>query len=450
MSAKAPSVRDMTTNHTIAEQNTDDFAGRQLLNQHRPEQVLRPTSAAQVVEAVRSAADAGHQIAVQATGHGRARGISGGTLILTAELDHVRVDPERRTARIAAGVRWEAVIAAAARHGLAPLSGSAPSVGAIGLTLGGGFGLMSPRFGYAADHVRAIDLVTPDGRFRRVTAQSDPDLFWALRGAGAYFGVVTAIEIDLFPVEQVVGGTVSYDLAADPDVLHRWQDWCTEQPSHLLAAATVVAIPDLPTVPEPMRGRLIANLHLACTDTTMAIDEAADALRNLGRPLTDSITTLPYARSGEIFAEPDSPGGYRGSGWLLDRLPTAALTELPEQLHGQSTTSVIGIRRLGGAMVTPPAVPNAIGHRAAEWSLGVLSPVAAGDDPTSVRTKHDQLLWPWRPSMIGRALNFTFDELTPDQVGQCWDTGALPRLCALRSAIDPDRMMITNHRLPES
>ena len=132
-------------------------------------------------------------------------------------MDGVRVDPGSRTAWLGAGVRWGQVIAEATRHGLAPLNGSASTVGAVSYSLGGGIGLLARQYGFAADLVRRVEVVTADGRLRRVSAEWEPDLFWALRGGRANFGIVTAIEVGLVPVRRVYGGSMVWDgaLAAD-------------------------------------------------------------------------------------------------------------------------------------------------------------------------------------------------------------------------------------------
>ncbi|MFC7585113.1 hypothetical protein ACFQYP_16255 [Nonomuraea antimicrobica] len=143
------------------------------------------------------------------------------------------------------------MIEAVAPYGLAPLSGSFPGVGAVSYTLGGGVGLLARRYGFAADHVRRLDLVTPDARRHEVTAGSDPDLFWALRGGGGNFGVVTGMEIDLFPVARIYGGSLFFDLEQAPDLLDAWRRWTATVPEEMTSAVTALPYPDLPFLPEP-------------------------------------------------------------------------------------------------------------------------------------------------------------------------------------------------------
>ncbi len=206
-----------------------EIAGFQTAVPSKPAMVVAAASAADITEAVRFAATHELPVAVQATGHGLAVAADGGLLISTRRMTGVEIDAAAGTARVEAGVRWGAVIEAAARHGLAPLSGSSPDVGVVGYTLAGGFGLMARRYGRAADHVRSLDVVTADGQLRHVTPESD--LFWALRGGRDNFGIVTALEFDLMPVTTLYGGGLYFEPHAD--ILRAWRDWTAEAPDEL-------------------------------------------------------------------------------------------------------------------------------------------------------------------------------------------------------------------------
>ncbi|MBW0106702.1 FAD-binding protein, partial [Pseudonocardia sp. KRD291] len=164
---------------------------------HRPHAVVGARDADDVAAVVRFAAERSLPVAVQATGHGAVAPVRGGLLVSTRRMRELAVDPGARTVRAGAGVVWSEVIAAAARHGLAPLCGSAPGVGVVGYTLGGGLSPVARSFGYTADHVRAVQIVTADGRVRWADAGHEPELFWAVRGGKGNFGVVTTIVLDL-------------------------------------------------------------------------------------------------------------------------------------------------------------------------------------------------------------------------------------------------------------
>jgi hypothetical protein len=397
--------------------------------------IFAVTSAAEVEEAVKYAAEHDKRIAVQASGHGLTRGNNGGVLIATADFNGVRVDARQKTAWIEAGATWRQVIDATAPHGLAPLSGSFPGVGAISYTLGGGVGLMARRYGFAADHVRRIEVVTADGVRRN--AEDDPDLFWALRGGGGNFGVVTGIEVDLFDVPALYGGSLYFDLADNPSVLQVWREWTQTVSDEVTSAIALVPFPDIPPVPAPLRGKHIAQVQLAILG-----DNGADLikpLRTIGEPVLDTVGELPYTDSAKIFAEPERPDSYRSRNVLLTDLDPDALATLPKHASGPPMC-VIGIRHLGGALSRPPSIPNAVGRRNASYSLTVLSP-GKGD----MADLHRTILEPWSEATIGRNLNFSFGPLTPDEVSEAFDD--YRRLTELRDRYDADRRLAPNHEI---
>ncbi|WP_336207108.1 FAD-binding protein [Nonomuraea sp. LPB2021202275-12-8] len=166
------------------------------------------------------------------------------------------MDPLARTAYVEAGARFADVIPKAAPHGLAPLNGSAPHVGVVAYTLGGGLALLGRSHGYAADRVRAMDVVTADGRLRHVTVESDPDLYWALLGGRDNFGIVIGMEFGLVPVARLYGGALFFDARQVPGVLDGYRRWTATVPTEMNSSAALIPVPDDPQVPEPMRGRL--------------------------------------------------------------------------------------------------------------------------------------------------------------------------------------------------
>ncbi|WP_350280072.1 FAD-binding oxidoreductase [Kribbella sp. HUAS MG21] len=397
--------------------------------EHRPAVIFQVTDATEIEEAVRYAIDQDLRVAVQAAGHGLIEGLDGGVLIATRGFNGVTVDADRKTAWIEAGATWRDVLDATAPYGLAPLSGSSPGVGAISYTLGGGLGLMARRFGYAADHVRRIELVTADGVRRN--AEEDTELFWALRGGGGNFGVVTGMEIELFDVPTIYGGSLYFDLAEHPEVPDVWQAWTRTVPEEVTSAIAMLPMPDIPQVPAPLRGKYIGQVQLAVLG-----DDGVDLvkpLREIGEPALDTVGELPYVDSGQIFAEPDRPDSYSSSNLLLRDL---------DQLPQPGEMCVLGIRHLGGALARRPEVPNAVGHRDAAYSLTVLTPGSA--DTRQLRRK---ILDPWRPSAVGRFLNFSFEKLSAQELAEAYDPGDHARLTELRRRYDPAARLHANHQL---
>ncbi len=217
-----------------------------------PAVIVVPESAADVQAAVAFAAGQHRPVLVKTTGHQMVGQAHGAVVIATRRMNDVAIDAVGRTARVGAGAMWSEVIEKAAKAGLAPLNGSNPTVESSGYTLGGGLSpTLGRSHGYAADHVRSLDVVTADGELRHVDAESEPDLFWALRGGKGNFGVVTALEFDLFPVSRLYGGGIYFPGERMADVLRAWTDWHPSTPETMVSSFAVMRMPSLPEVPEP-------------------------------------------------------------------------------------------------------------------------------------------------------------------------------------------------------
>ena len=417
---------------------------------HRPEVLVAARSAEDVRAAVDYAHRCGLPLAVQATGHGLSRAAREGVLISTRRMTGIRIDAQERTAWIEAGVRAADLVAEAARHGLAPVNGSAPGVGVVSYALGGGVGLLGRQFGYAADHVRRLDLVTGDARTLQVTAESDPELFWGLRGGGGGFGVVTGMEIGLVPVERIFGGRLVFDGGeVAEEVLRTWQAWTVSVPEELTSAVTLLPMPDFPAVPEPLRGRYLAQVHIAFNGSPDEGEKLVEPLRAIGSLLVDELREMPYTESSTVFSEPDTPHSYRSTNVLLSgALEGDGLrTVLREAGPDAEVMCVLGVRHLGGAFSRTPEVPNAVGSKEAAYLLGVLSPLeGAGEE--AARTVHGKVLSPAEGRMVGRSLNFLYGPQDEETVRPVYDEETAARLRRLRSACDPKGILRFNHWAP--
>jgi FAD binding domain len=234
-------------------------SGFNLAIEHRPELIVEATGVADVAAAVRLAADDGRPVAVM--------------------------------------------------YGLAPLNGSSPHVGAIGYTLGGGVGPLGRHYGYAADHVRWIEVVTADGALRHVAADAEPDLFWALRGAGTNFGVVTEMEVDLFPVERLLGGGLYFGPEACEAVLHGYSDWANDTPEAMASSVLLLAYPDDGAIPAPLRGRHITEVRFAYSGAELADGwRWIEPFRRLGPPVLDTVRIMPR-RAARLRRRPGAAAG---------------------------------------------------------------------------------------------------------------------------------------------
>ncbi|TDV55229.1 FAD-binding oxidoreductase [Actinophytocola oryzae] len=414
----------------------DEIAGFQTLVRHQPEMVVAASSADDLAEAVRQARDRGLRVAVQATGHG-IRVPADGLLVTTRRMSGVRVDPDARTAWVEAGARGSAVIEAAAAHGLAPVVGSSPGVGAVGFTLAGGFGLLGRTFGYATDHVRAIDVVTSDGRLRRVTATSEPDLFWALRGGGEPLGLVAGMEIALLPLPVVHGGGLHFDAEHAADVLTAFRDLTAAARDTLTASVGMIGLPPIDAVPEPLRGRHVLHVRLASTEP---LDPALLApLRAIG-PLVDRVGEVPATEVGSIYGEPDFPHPYVGDNVLLGELPPTLLDAV-RTLAGPTAPvpCIVDIRQLGGAMARTPEVPDAVPFRGAAYVLRVLS---SAEDVEAARSAHHEVFAAAAPFAVGRAAAFSYGPPDDDpSLPALRDRATAARLSEVRKVVDPEGLL---------
>lgn len=440
-------LRDTITG-TVTSADAADTAGFQLASPHRPSIVVGVTSAADVVAAVRYATANDLPVGVQATGHGRSVAIDGGVLIDTSRMAGVRVDGA--VARVEAGAVWGDVVAAAAKAGLAPLNGSAPGVGVVGYTLGGGLGLLARRYGYAADHVRAIELVTADGKPHRVTATEEPDLFWALRGAGANFGVVTAIELELVELTHLYGGTLFFDTDQIPAVIAAYRAWTRTVPDELTSSLVTLPMPDLAQIPQPVRGRFVVRVHIAYLGDAATGERLVEPLRAIGPRLIDSLREMPYPESHTIHNEPTMPHAYLGDNLRLRELDPAMLDEV-FVISGPDAPvmCVVDIRHLGAAASRPPEVANAVHRDDSAYLLRILSPCTAADADV-VRDVHRRFFEAAKPWSTGRALNFVYRPgtgTTEAELREIHGDAAYDRLRAVKAAYDPANTFRINHNI---
>ncbi|MFI0212905.1 FAD-binding oxidoreductase [Streptomyces lydicus] len=389
-----------------------ECAGFQLAHPHRPAAVVGARCADDVAAAVRFARGRGLPVAVQATGHGRSAVTDGGLLIGTRRMSGVRVDAAARTARVEAGVVWGQVVEAAAPHGLAPLNGSSPGVGVVSYTLGGGVGVLARAYGFAADHVRSVDLVTADGRQRHVTAERDPELFGALLGGGHGLGVVTAMEFALMPVARLYGGQLVFGGELVDEVLAAYLRWTRDVPDALTSSVALIAYPDLPQLPEHLRGRYLAHVRIAYTGSAEEGEKLVAPLRAVGPRVSDDLREMPYAASHTIHRDPSDPHAYDGDNALLGGVDAAALRRVAA-LTGPAAPvmCVVQLNHLGGALAARDTAATAVGHRDARYALRLLSPLP-GDAPdagrATVRALHAEALAAVAPWRLGRSVNFLF------------------------------------------
>jgi FAD/FMN-containing dehydrogenase len=275
-------------------------AARQAFNltlDQRPALIAEPTDADQVAAVVRFAAAQGYRVAPQATGHNGAPlgSLEESVLLKTSAMKGVEIDASARRARVLAGSKWEEVMPRASELGLAALHGSSPDVGVVGYSLGGGMGWYARKHGLQTNSVTAIELVTADGEQLRTDPDNEPELFWALRGGGGNFGVVTAIEFDLFPLEQVYAGTLFFPYERASEVMHAWREWTADTPDEITSTAKLLQFPPLPDIPEVVRGQSFAVVSAAYLGEQAEGAEIMRPLRELG-PAMDTFAMVRRSR----------------------------------------------------------------------------------------------------------------------------------------------------------
>ena len=413
----------------------------------RPAAVALPAHAEDVAATVRFAREHGLRVAPQTTGHNAApiESLERTVLVKTSALKEIHIDPLRRRARVGAGVEWAEVTGPAAAHGLAALGGSSPDVGVVGYTLGGGIGWLGRRYGLAANHVLAIELVTADGALRRVDEDHDADLFWALRGGGGNFGVVTAIEFALFPHAEVYAGAMLWPAERASEVLHRWREWTLTAPDEVTTSARVLQVPPMPDVPEPLRGRAFVVIDGAFTGTEEEGRALLEPLRELG-PEMDMFAMIPAPGLQKIHMDPESPVPGLSDHALLGELPAEAIDALVAAADpaAGSPLVVVELRQLGGALSRHPEHgAGALGALDAAYGLFALG---VPTDPAAIAAIEAHLallrgaLAPYETG--GKYLNFAE---RPTDAATMFRPEAYRRLRDVKAAYDPAGLFRANH-----
>jgi UDP-N-acetylenolpyruvoylglucosamine reductase len=320
----------------------------------RPAAVALPETVEDIAEVVRYARAHGLRVAGQATGHNAhplAEGLENTLLVKTHRMRAVQIDAAARVARVEPGTLWMDVTYPAGEHGLAPLAGSSPDVGVTGYVLGGGISWLGRKYGLAANSVIAIELVNAEGELIRADSVENSDLFWALRGGGGNFGIVTAIEIRLYPVKDVYAGWLIFPMERADEVLNAWRDWVDTVPDEVTSVGRLLQVPPLPDIPEPLRGR-----RLVVVEAAMIMDEAEASkllkpLRKLG-PQMDTFGTKPATELQELHMDPPQPVPGLGDHLLLRDLTRAGIEKIVEVGGAESTSPLLSIefRHLGGAL----------------------------------------------------------------------------------------------------
>jgi FAD binding domain len=417
-----------------------------LATDQRPAAVVFAESATDVARTVRFARAQGMRIAPQGTGHGSEplEPLQDAMLLKTSRMRQVNIDPASRTARAEAGALWQDVTVPAGEHGLAALAGSSPNVGVTGYTLGGGMGWLARRYGLAANSVTAAELVTPDGHLVRADAGREPDLFWAVRGGGGSVGVVTALQMRLYPVRDLYAGALFFPIQRSAEVLHAWRAWTGTVPDEVTSLGRILRLPPLPEVPEPLRGRAFALVEAAYLGDAGTGAELTQPLRQLG-PELDTFATIPAPALQQLHMDPDQPVPNQGDGAFLSDIPAAAIDAVVALAGPDADTPLLSveIRHLGGVLARPAPDGGAQPKIDAEYVIFAVGFTPTPDLTATVRA-HAQTLKDALGAWHARYDYYNFEE-TPAAASAVLPPASYHRLQQIKAGYDPDQVIISAH-----
>jgi FAD/FMN-containing dehydrogenase len=413
----------------------------------RPAVIVRVANATDVARVVALARDTGMPLAVRSGGHsGAAHSVNDGGIVLDLkEMRALDIDAEGRTAWAETGLTAVEYSTAADAHGLATGFGDTGSVGIGGITLGGGVGYLVRKHGLTIDDLLAADVVTADGQLLRVDAESHPDLFWAIRGGGGNFGVVTRFQYRLHPVGTIVGGMMM--LPASPDVIRSFISLAETAPEELSTIANVMPAPPMPFVPAEHHGKLVIFAMLCYCGAVEAGDRAVAPFRALATPIVDMVKEMRYPEMYPPDDEAYHPIATSRT-MFIDSVDRGVADTIVEHL-GASTAQlrVAQLRVLGGAMARVPVDATAFAHRRSRIMVNC---AAIYERPEEVAV-HE----PWvtgfaaalRQSDAGAYVNFLADE-GEERVRAAYPAKTWDRLRAIKRRYDPTNLFHLNQNIP--
>jgi FAD/FMN-containing dehydrogenase len=407
----------------------------------RPALIVRCAGVADVLEAVRFARDHDLLLAIRGGGHNAAgHGTSdGGFVIDMSSLKGMQVDPRNRTARAQAGMLWREFDRETQAFGLATTGGTVSNTGVAGLTLGGGLGWLMGKHGLSVDNLLSVDVVTPDGEFRRASASENEDLFWALRGGGGNFAVATSLEFRLHPIGPLVlGGLVIHPLSEARAVLRFYREFCAGLPDEAEAYAALLTTPD---------GAKVVALLLGYNGPIADGEKVFAPARAFGKPIADLVQPMPYAARNAMIDDPNAVHGiqrYWRSGFTKT-LDDALIDTLVEGAGAfPSPLSAVVFFRVHGAATRVPVGDTAFGLRGEQWDLNVLSQWKDPGDSARQIEFTRQFWGRVEPLISGSAyVNHLAGDDRPEKVRASFGPG-YERLVALKRKYDPRNMLRLN------
>jgi FAD/FMN-containing dehydrogenase len=415
-------------------------------DQH-PEAVALIESAEDAAAVVRFATENDLRVTAQGSGHGALslRPLEGTILVKTERMRGIEVDAEAQTARVEAGVLSLELAEAAGAHGLASLPGSSPDVCVTGYTLGGGLSWFGRRYGFACNRLRAVELVTADGEARTVDAENEPDLFWALRGGGGSYGIVTALHLNLVPVAEAYGGALLFPAEVGAEGIRTYRDWAAGVSDDITSVVRFLRPPDIPDVPEFLRGRAVLTIDAACLGDQATGEATIAPLREIGEPILDTFGQIPAPALCHIHMDPEQPVPGLGHHRALRELSDEAIDAWVGVAGPDSGTPLLltELRQLGGALGRPDPDGGALSHLDAGWVMYGVGMVMGPEMAEAVSAGLDRMheaMEPWGAD--GGYFNFADRPCDSDAI---LPPDACSRLAEVKRKWDPDERIIGNH-----
>ena len=414
-----------------------------------PALVALPENEQDVIAIVNYAREHGLQVAPQRTGHNaEPLGAMDDVILLKTDLlQGVQIDVDRKIARVGSGSKWGDVVPYASQLGLAALHGSTPDVSVAGYSLGGGVGWYARKLGLSTNSVTAIELVTADGELRRVDADNDSDLFWALRGGGGNFGIVTALEVQLYEIPEIYAGVLFFPWERSTEVLQAWLEWTETVPDEVTSVGRILQFPPIPDVPEPLRGGQFVVVEAVVMGSEEWGLELLRPLRELG-PAMDTFAIVPPVGLAELHMDPPSPVPYTGEGQMLGELTPAAIDAFVAAAGPESGSTLVSaeIRHLGGALHRSGPDHGALATFDSSFLTFAIGMVFGEDSYLAARAQIERIGKALAPYDTGRQyLNFTEDHT---DAARFYRPDAYRRLREIKAAVDPENVFRANHPIP--
>jgi hypothetical protein len=413
-----------------------------------PVAVALVESADDVAATVSFAAANGLKVAGQGTGHGASPlpPLDGTILIKTERMRGISIETEERTARVEAGVLSAELAEAAGAHGLTSLPGSSPDVGVVGYTLGGGLSWLGRQHGFACNSVTGIDLVTASGEQKSVTANDDPDLFWALRGGGGSYAIVTALHLALLPIADVYAGILIFPAELGAAAFRTYRDWAATAPEEVTSIIRLLRPPPIPDVPEPLRGKPLITIDAACIGDRESGEKTIAPLRAIGQALLDNFDQIPAAGLCRIHMDPEQPVPGLGHHAPIRELSDEAIDAFVANGPGPETGSTLllaELRHLGGALARRSEGSGALEKLDFPFVMSAIGALMAPDAATTVPRDLDRIgeaMEPWTAE--GGYFNFAERPCDTDAI---LPAETCARLAEVKRKWDPDGRIVGNH-----